>query len=123
MLSKFMVTVFQYALVIPSLLISADCISLGVNSYISAILLLLSLVNIVVYKAMQFECSFEREISNVLVRVPRSMTHQLVGLSMIILFPVLNNTIYPISFLIYLLINFGVITFQWWEYLKLFTYF
>ncbi len=72
---------------------------------------------------MQFDCSFEKEVTNVLVRVPRSMAHQLLGLSMIILFPVLNNTMYPISFLIYLLINFVVITFQWWQYLKFFTYF
>jgi hypothetical protein len=70
-----MVTIFQYILVIPSILISADSISLGVNSYINAILLLLSLINLVVYKSIQFECSFEREISNVLVRVPRSMNH------------------------------------------------
>jgi len=118
-----MVTVFQYALVIPSLLTSADSLSLGVNSYISMVLLLLSFVNIMVYKSIQFECSFEREVTNVLVRVPRSMTHQSLCLSMIILFPVLNNKIYPISFLIYLLVNFAVISFQWWEYLKLFTYF
>jgi hypothetical protein len=118
-----MVTAFQYALVIPSLLTSADCISLGLNSYINMVLLVLSLANIFVYKSMQFECSFEKEVTNVLVRVPKSMTYQLLGLSMIILFPVLNNTMYPISFLIYLFINLGVITFQWWEYLTLFTYF
>jgi len=114
LLSKSIVTVLQYIIVIPSLLISTDSLSLGINSYTSAILLLLSTANIIAYKSMQFECSFEKEVSNVLVRVPRPMTQQLISLLMIILFPILNNMIYPTSFLIYLFVNFGVITFQWW---------
>ena len=42
------------------------------------------------------------------------MTPQLVSTAMVILFPVLTNTMYPSSFPIYLLVNFGVILWQWW---------
>ena len=55
--------------------------------------------------------------------MPRSLTSQLIDLLMVVMFPILKNTIYPTSFLIYLVVNGGVIASQWSDYLRTFIYF
>ncbi len=122
-ISKFGMVIFQTIFTIPCLLIGSDSLSLGVNPGPSFILIVFSLINQIIFRAFQFECSFDRQYENVLVRVPRSLTSQFIDLLMVFMFPLLSNTIYPTSFLIYLVVNGGVISSQWWDYLKTFIYF
>jgi hypothetical protein len=44
-------------------------------------------------------------------------------MAMVVMFPILNNTMYPTSFLIYIFVSLCVTVSQWWDFLKSFVYF
>jgi hypothetical protein len=58
LLSKYVYTLAQSVLTLPSIILSTNCVAQGVNVAPNALLFLLSTATSLLYESMQLECSF-----------------------------------------------------------------